>query len=154
MKNIYYVTFYIIILLLILLFFYSNSKTNRELISEEANPIREKEIIKGMGYTITINEKEKKNNIKILSEILSSIYHYKDINTIDDFYVDLKIDNKTRYNYHLKDIKMINKEDDSLIRNINYNESIESVKFNLNKKDFINYNSNYYIEIELEKKYL
>ena len=154
MKNIYYVTFYIIILLLVLLFFYSNSKTNNELIIEEANPIREKEIIKGMGYTITINEKERKNNIKILSEILSSIYHYKDINTIDNFYVDLKIDNHTRYNYYLKDIKIINKESNKLIRNISYDESKELVKFKLNKDDFTRYNTNHYIEIELEKKYL
>ena len=61
----YYITFYIIILLLILLFFYSNNKTTSSLISEEANPIRDVETIKGMDYTITINERERKNNIKL-----------------------------------------------------------------------------------------
>lgn len=150
----YYITFYIIILLLILLFFYSNNKTTSSLISEEANPIRDVETIKGMDYTITINERERKNNIKLFTEILSSIYHYKDINSIDSFYINLKIDNKTNYNYLIKSIKIIDRGDNSLKRNISYDETNEEVKFNLLKEDFINYNSNNYIEIELEKKYL
>ncbi len=154
MKNYYYVIFYIIILLLILLFFYSNSNITSDLISEEANPIRVNEEIEGMDYTITINEKMKKNNIKVLSEILSSIYHYKDINSIDEIYVDLNLDNQTRYNYILKSIKLVNREDNYLVRNISYDESLEKVKFILNKDDFINYNNNYCIEIDLEKKYL
>ena len=154
MKNYYYVIFYIIILLLILLFFYSNSNITSDLISEEANPIRVNEEIEGMDYTITINEKMKKNNIKVLSEILSSIYHYKDINSIDEIYVDLNLDNQTRYNYILKSIKLVNREDNYLVRNISYDESLEKVKFILNKDDFMNYNNNYCIEIDLEKKYL
>lgn len=154
MKNYYYVIFYIIILLLILLFFYSNSNITSDLIREEANPIRVNEEIEGMDYTITINEKMKKNNIKVLSEILSSIYHYKDINSIDEIYVDLNLDNQTRYNYILKSIKLVNREDNYLVRNISYDESLEKVKFILNKDDFINYNNNYCIEIDLEKKYL
>jgi len=150
----YYITFYIIILLLVLLFFYSNSKSSSNLISEEANPIRNKEIIEGMDYTITIDEKEKNNNIKIYTAILSSIYHFKDINNIDEFYVDLKIDNQTRYNYILKNIKIVDRIDNSLKHIVSYDELLEKVRINLKKEDFINYNKNYDIEIELEKKYL
>jgi len=153
MKNIYYVEFYIIVLIVLLLFFYSNNKNNRSFINEEALPIRNNEIIEGMNYIVTIDN-TKDNNITILSEILSSIYHYKDINNINDFYIDLKIDNKTDYNYLLKDISIIDSIDNVVIRNIDYNYKDSDISFTLNKDDFTNYNLNKRIKIELEKKYL
>lgn len=153
MKNIYYVEFYIIVLIVLLLFFYSNNKNNRSFINEEALPIRDNEIIEGMNYIITIDNM-KDNNITILSEILSSIYHYKDINNISDFYIDLKIDNKTDYNYLLKDISIVDSVDNIIIKDIDYNYKDSDISFTLNKDDFTNYNLNKRIKIELERKYL
>ena len=65
-----------------------NSSSELYDISEEASPIREGDRIVGMDYSVTLGEDVKGNNVNIATSILSSIVHYKDINSINDFYID------------------------------------------------------------------
>ena len=147
MKNIKYFVFYILVLLLVLLYFYSNSKVDNNFF-EEANPIREYDTINGMNYDITLND-NRNSNIKIYSSILSSIYHYKDINNINNFFVNLNINSNS--NYLVENISIIDKSSKKLIKKINYNTSDDTISFDLNKNDF---NNNYDIMIILKKRYL
>ena len=115
---------------------------------EEASPIREEDKMVGMNYTITLDKYIKKNNLSIDTSIISSINHYKDINTIDNFYVDLKIDNKSKYDYVLKSIIIINKNKTS--KKIKYKRNKrKNIYFIKLKKEYLDNNS--YIKLELEK---
>lgn len=147
MKRIFYVSFVIVFIFLILL----SISSSRELydISEEASPIREGDSIVGMDYVVTIGKDVKREDINISTSIISSILHYKDIDTINDFYVDLKINNKSRGRYLLKNIMMVS--NGGLVnRNIKYKKNNNYISIRLSKKDLLDYN-NSFIKLELKK---
>ena len=129
-----YIIFYFFLLISLLLFFYSDKKNYDYLINEEAIPIRDYDVITGMDYSVDIDDSIKDNSIDIYSKIISSIYHYKDINSINNFFVNLKIDN----DYKITDISIVDKDNNKII-------------INLDREDFINYNLNYYIRIKLKR---
>ena len=133
-----YIIFYFIVLCILLLFFFSNKKDYTYLIHEEATPIRDLNEIKGILYKIDIDNSVNDKNIDVSSKIFSSINHYKDINDIDDFFVNLEVDN----DYIIDDI---------IIRNINFNKDSDDIVLSLEKEDFTNYNSNYDIRIKLKR---
>ena len=141
-----YIIFYFIVLIILLLFFYSRKKDYTYLIHEEATPIRDFDEIKGMLYKIDIDNSVNDKNLDISSKIISSINHYKDINSINDFFVNLEIDN----DYIIDDISIVD-NNDFIIRNINYNNDSNEIVLNLEKDDFSNYNSNYDIRIKLKR---
>ena len=148
MKRVLYITLVLGFIFLILLVISSS----RELysISEEASPIREGDSIVGMDYVVTIGEDVKRDDINIATSIMSSILHYKDISTIDDFYVDLKIDNKSNKNYLLKNIILVS--NGGLInKKVKYKKNKNFISIKLKRDDFINYNGNSFIKLELEK---
>lgn len=146
MKITRYIIFYLFILIILLLFFYSNKKDYTYLINEEATPIRELNEITGMNYKVDIDKSIKDKNIDIYSKIISSIYHYKDVNNIKDFLINLEIDN----DYIIDDINIVD-DNNYIIRNINYKKNGEEIFFNLDECDFTNYNSNYDIKIKLKR---
>ena len=141
-----YIIFYLIILILLLLFFYSDKKDYTYLIHEEATPIRDLDEIKGILYRIDIDDSINDKNIDISSSIISSINHYKDISNIDNFYVDLDVDDS----YKVDDISIVDKND-FIIRYINFNKDSNDIVLNLEKDDFVNYNNNYDIKIKLKR---
>jgi hypothetical protein len=133
-------------LVVLLIFFYSNKKDYTYLINEEAIPIRDFNEIKGMNYKVDIDDSINDKRLDIYSKIISSIYHYKDINNINDFFINLEIDS----NYKIDDISIVD-DNNYIIRNINYKKNGNKIFFNLKKCDFTNYNSNYDIKIKLKK---
>ena len=141
-----YVLFYLILLILLLLFFYSNKKDFTYLIHEEATPIRDLDGIKGMLYKIDVDNGVNDQNIDISSKIISSIYHYKDINSINSFFINLDVDN----DYRVEDISIVD-DNNFIIRNINFNRDSDDIILNLEKDDFINYKNNYDIRIKLKR---
>lgn len=141
-----YIIFYLIILILLLLFFYSDKKDYTYLIHEEATPIRDLDEIKGILYRIDIDDSINDKNIDVSSSIISSINHYKDISNIDNFYVDLDVDDS----YKVDDISIVDKND-FIIRYINFNKDSNDIVLNLEKDDFVNYNNNYDIKIKLKR---
>ena len=141
-----YVLFYLVLLILLLLFFYSNKKDFTYLIHEEATPIRDLDGIKGMLYKIDVDNGVNDQNIDISSKIISSIYHYKDINSINSFFINLDVDN----DYRVEDISIVD-DNNFIIRNINFNRDSDDIILNLEKDDFINYKNNYDIRIKLKR---
>lgn len=146
MKITRYIIFYLFILIILLLFFCSNKKDYTYLINEEATPIRDLNEIKGMKYKVDIDESIKDKNIDIYSKIISSINHYKDINNIKDFFINLEIDK----DYIIDDINIVD-DNNYIIRNIDYKKNGKEIIFNLDEYDFTDYNSNYDIKIKLKR---
>ena len=141
-----YILFYLIVLIILLLFFYSNKKDYTYLIHEEAIPIRDYNEIKGMKYTIDIDKSIKDKNLDILSSIFASINHYKDINSIDDFYVNLEVDK----DYKVDNIRIVD-QNNFIIRDVLFDKDSKVIKLNLEKDDFNNYKNNYDIKIKLKR---
>ena len=148
MKKILYIIGICLVFIFIFIF-YSNTKINAStLVNEEASPIREGDKIIGMDYVITIGEGVKKDNVYISTSILSSIIHYKNIEDIDSFNIDLKINNNSNYSYSLKNIFIISGNSS---KDINFKNKGGYIYFKLNKEDLLNYSSNSYIQIKLQK---
>ena len=141
-----YILFYLFILICLLLFFYSNKKDYKYLIYEEAIPIRDYDEIKGMKYTINVDNSVIDNSIDVYSKILSSIYHYKDISNINSFFINLSVDE----DYKIDTIDIVDNKN-KIIRNINFSNDSNDIVLNLEREDFINYNSNYDIKIRLKR---
>ena len=147
MKRVIYITVVLGFIFLILLVISSS----RELydINEEASPIREGDSIVGMDYVVTIGENVKRKDINISTSIIPSILHYKDINNINDFYVDLKIKNNSKGKYLLKNIMMVS--NGGLVnKNIKYTKNSNYISIKLSKNDLLDY-SNSFIKLELKK---
>lgn len=141
-----YIFFYLIVLGLLLLFFYSDKKDYTYLIHEEATPIRDLDEIKGMLYKIDIDNSINDKNISISSSIISSINHYKDVSSINHFFVNLEIDN----DYLIDDISIVDKNN-YIIRNVNFTKKSTDIVLDLEKDDFTNYKNDYDIRIKLKR---
>jgi len=132
-------------------FFYSsNSILPTE---EEAVPIREYDTITGLEYYVTIHSSQTNPSFTVTSHILESIFHYKSIDTIDDFEIHLIIDNKSLSNYLLEGIKIIDKRNHDVIEKVSYQKdsSSNSFSFLLPKSFFEKYQSYYSIEIDFSR---
>ena len=141
-----YILFYLLVLICLLLFFYSNKKDYKYLIYEEATPIRDYNEIRGMKYTIDIDNSINDDNIDVYSKIISSIYHYKDISNINSFFVNLSVDD----NYKIDAINIVD-DNNKIIKNIDFDYNSNNIVLNLEKEDFINYKSNFDIKIRLKR---
>ena len=141
-----YILFYLLVLICLLLFFYSNKKDYKYLIYEEATPIRDYNEIRGMKYTIDIDNSINDDNIDVYSKIISSIYHYKDISNINSFFVNLSVDD----NYKIDTINIVD-DNNKIIKNIDFDYNSNNIVLNLEKEDFINYKSNFDIKIRLKR---
>lgn len=141
-----YILFYLIVLMGVLLFFYSNKKNYRYLIYEEATPIRDLDVIKGMKYTIDVDNSINDSRIKVYSKIISSIYHYKDINNINNFFVNLSVDE----DYKVETIDIVD-DNNHIIRNVKFDRDSSDIVLNLKRDDFTNYKNNYDILIKLKR---
>jgi len=141
-----YILFYLFILICLLLFFYSNKKDYKYLIYEEAIPIRDYDEIKGMKYTINVDNSVIDNSIDVYSKIFSSIYHYKDISNINSFFINLSVDE----DYKIDTIDIVDNKN-KVIRNINFSNDSNDIVLNLEREDFVNYKSNYDIKIRLKR---
>ena len=148
MKKIILCSVFSIILLVLII----NSSKDVRSIGEEANPIREGDSIVGMNYVITIGDDVKKNELDINTSIISSVLHYKDINSINDFFIDLKINNKSKYNYLIKNI-VITDRYGVINKKVKYkkNKKKNYISINLNKDDLYQFTNNNSIRIELKK---
>lgn len=148
MKKIILCSVFSIILLVLII----NSSKDIRSIGEEANPIREGDSIVGMNYVITIGDDVKKNELDINTSIISSVLHYKDINSINDFFIDLKINNKSKYNYLIKNI-VITDRYGVINKKVKYkkNKKKNYISINLNKDDLYQFTNNNSIRIELKK---
>ncbi len=149
---------YILWMILIIVVFISSSiffheAKGKERIEEEAIPIRENEIIIGMNYTITIGEFVRETSFTISTHILDSIVHYKDLDTIDDFFIQLVMDDQSSSHYKVKNIYVIDTSIQLFVEDISYSKGEKDDCFFLffTKDFFEHYRSNYQIQIELEK---
>ena len=123
-----------------------------EKIEEEAIPIREDGIIIGMDYYITINKYMKDDSITISSHVLDSILHYKEPSLIHNFFIRLSIDNKSKFDYLLKNIRIIDNYSNIVLEELSYkkdgkNSFIVFLPDTIFKKSDILYK----IQIEIEK---
>lgn len=141
-----YIIFYLFILIILLLFFYSDKRDYTYLINEEATPIRDLDEIKGMKYRVDIDDRVKDKKIDVYSKIISSIYHYKDINNINDFLIDLEIDK----DYKIDNINIVD-NNNYIIKNIKFDNIGNNIIFNLEREDFSDFNNTYDIKIELKR---
>lgn len=141
-----YILFYLFILICLLLFFSSNKKNYKYLIYEEATPIRDYDEIKGMKYTIDVDDSIRDSNLDVYSKIMQSIYHYKDISNINSFFVNLEIDS----NYKVDTINIVDSKN-NIIRNVDFNFDNNNIVLNLKRDDFVNYKSDYDIKIKLKR---
>lgn len=135
--------------LLLLLFLFLEKPTNRsDYISEEVIPIREEDIITGIEYHIQIGKRVRKASLDINTHILDSIYHYKDISTIEKFTVKIIMDNQSKYTYLLKKIELLSqgKRED-----ISYQLQGKDIILYLNQSYFKNYHKNDMIILLLVK---
>ena len=135
--------------LLLLLFLFLEKPTNRsDYISEEVIPIREEDIITGIEYHIQIGKRVKNATLDINTHILDSIYHYKDISTIERFTVKIIMDNQSKYTYLLKKIELLSqgKRED-----ISYQLQGKDIILYLNQSYFKNYHKNDMIILLLVK---
>lgn len=145
-----YILFYLFILIVLLLFFYSDNNKKKDynyLINEEAIPIRDYDEIKGMKYTIKLDDSIDEKMFDVYSSILASIYHYKDFNSINNFFVNLEIDK----DYKVEDIYVVDKNSDLIIDSLDYKKNKNDIVIYLDKDIFTNYNSNYSIKIKLKR---
>lgn len=122
-----------------------------EKIEEEAIPIREDENMIGMDYYITINQYMKDNSIVISSHILDSIIHYKEPSLIHNFFVRLSINNQSKYDYLLKNIRVIDNSLNILIEDLSYQKENNTFLFYIPDNYFKKFQSRYNIQIEIEK---
>ena len=147
-----------ILLITIFLFFFLfflvvfSKPLSLEKIGEEAIPIREDGIIIGMDYYITINKYMKDNSITISSHVLDSILHYKDPSLIHNFFIRLSIDNKSKYDYLLKNICILDNYSNIVIKKLSYKKD-GKYSFIVFLPDTVFKSSDilYKIQIELEK---
>ena len=136
-------------IVLSILFRFSNSKAS-SIIEEEASPIREDEKIVGLDYSIKLRDRENNKSLIVDTAIISSISHYKDLKSIDKFFIDLKLIDKTKI-YNISKIVLTSK-DNKIYKKINYKINKKGIAtFYLKRKDLENYNDNYYIEVKLER---
>ena len=152
MKITRYILFYLFVLIFLLLFFYSDKRINKSsdytyLINEEAIPIRDYDEIKGMKYTIEIDDMIKDESIDISSSVLSSIYHYKDFNSIDNFFVNLEIDS----DYDVYDISIVDRSNNLVVSNLDYKRDNNYIVIYLDKEVFSNYKMDYYLRIKVKR---
>lgn len=146
MKN-YSIIIFFSLLLLLFVFLEKPSNINSS-ISEEAIPIREENIITGIEYHIQIGKRVRNTTLDINTHILDSIYHYKDISTIELFTVKIIMDNQSKYPYLLKKIELLSqgkKED------ISYQLQGNDIVLHLNHSFFMNYHKNDMIILLLVK---
>lgn len=135
--------------LLLLLFLFLEKPTSRsDYISEEVVPIREEDIITGIEYHIQIGKRVKNASLDINTHILDSIYHYKDISTIEKFTVKIIMDNQSKYTYLLKKIELLcqGKRED-----ISYQLQGKDIILYLNQSYFKNYHKDDMIILLLVK---
>lgn len=119
-------------------------------IEEEANPIRNNNIIVGLDYILKLNHSNN-SKITVKSNILNSINHYKDINQINDFFVLLKLKNN-KHKYLVRNVSLVDKSGNLEVYNINYIKSDKNtIRLNIDKNILSYYKAGYDIQIELEK---
>ena len=146
MKN--YSTIIFFSLVLILFLFLEKPSNASDFISEEAIPIREEDIITGIEYHIQIGKRVKNATLDINTHILDSIFHYKDISTIEHFTVKIIMDNKSKHPYLLKRIELFSQ---GKKENISYQRKGNDIVLNLNQSFFMNYHKNDMIILLLVK---
>lgn len=91
---------YLLFVLMVPLFVLIESSINHNgEIIEEVEPIRENEIITGFQMLYTIPKDYHKKQIILEPKILEGITHYKTSGTFDSLFVNIIIDNQSRYSY-------------------------------------------------------
>ena len=143
----------IFLLLLLFSLFLQNTfyeSNGKEKITEEANPIRKDDVIIGLEYNITIQKEAQDDKIIFSTHILDSILHYKSMENIESFLIDLKIENNSNNSYLLKKISLMNTID-FMEEDISYVNTLEGVSFILSKDVFYKFYLDYQIQIELDK---
>ena len=124
-----------------------------EEIEEEAFPIWEEDHIIGLNYEITMGKNIDNQIITVTTHILDSIYHYKDIQEIEQFLVNFVIHNHTKYSYFLKDVYVIDTVTNMVMADISYSKGSMNnhFQFSLTRKNFQNYDEKYRIQVVLER---
>ena len=111
----------LVLIIVVVLFKYNSSDAKViDMYSEEATPIFHNNTINGLIYDIVINRGTNDNYLVIYPKIYDSIYHFKDINSIDKFDINIRIRNKSNNKYVIKSINYFNN------KIFNYNDIIDS----------------------------
>lgn len=145
------ITFVVFLFCFLLYMIIFSTPLSMEKIEEEAIPIREDEKIIGMDYYITINPYMKDNSIVISSRILDSVVHYKEPSLVHDFFVRLSINNQSKYDYLLKNIRIIDDSLNAFIEDLSYQKDNNTFLFYIPDHYLQQFKSCYNIQIEIEK---
>ena len=133
--------------LFILLCFISNT-CGKDSVVEEVDPVRNNDIIVGINYSVTLDKNF--NNSRVDTHIIDSIYHYKDLDRIDNFIVNITIRNNSKYDYKLE--KILLKDNNVIKKEFDYDAAIFVGKdkvFNFCLDG--DFDKDYKIELELKK---
>lgn len=125
MKKIGFVGIMVIFIMTLLIGCSLNTSAN-EVISEEAIPIRDGDIITGMEYNIKLNKGIDKE-ILLDTKVIESIYHYKDISKLDRFSVLFNMTNNSNNKYVVK--KILFYKEDNILKTYNYNLELDTKVF-------------------------
>lgn len=142
---------------LLLLFFisridYSSSAQSKEYVKEEAIPIWNEDTIERFDYSITITKEEKEKNVSISTHIIDSIFHYKDINNIEQIEVHIIVKNESQYQYLLQRLYIYEEETNIVIQEIAYEQKNNTIIFTLEKEIIEMSSLKHRIKIEFVKK--
>ena len=133
---------------LFLLFSYSYYEKDDFEIQEEATPIRQGDTITGLRYVITIPESADSSSISFSSWIIDSVLHYKDVHSIDSFFIEVVIDNHSSCPYVFDRIALVSL-DNTWIEDISYEKREKSIVLSFTKDFFLQYGTNSKIQIAL-----
>ena len=95
---------------------------NRDIITEEALPIRNNDLIESMDYRLILNSNTE-DKIIYETKVIDSINHYLNLFEKDHFMVNLKLINNSHSKYHLKRIVITNNTE--VIKIYNYDKEID-----------------------------
>lgn len=120
------------------------SRKENIVVLEEVVPIREEEKIVGLIYDVSIS-KSRFSSLQISTSILQSIMHYKNIQEMDSFFVEMHL--KYPSSYQIQEIRL--KEDIRGIKSLSYTKDQNKILFHFSKKFFQNLKKENDIEIIL-----
>ena len=148
MKRLSLFLFLFLFFFLILLFYHPSQGKGK--IEEEVFTIREKDVIHGFQYVLSIEKEVNDSRMTLSTHILDSILHYKSLDDIDEVCIYLKIINDSPYTYLLQRIYLLDSSNQLFLQNIPYDKDKKC--YLLTKAFFESYRSSYKIQIELAKE--
>ena len=123
----------VVLLIYGVLLIITNKTSNYPIITEEASPNRDDNLIESMDYRIMINN-NKRERIEYSTKAIESVKHYLNVSNRESFLINLKFINNSHDTYYLK--KVILLTNSGIVKTYNYNKKLDytSIEVILSKK--------------------